>query len=81
VTEGVWGQSLRSKHVHLFINGKMACHRNGHGLEHMDAQTSFKNWDINHPDTCPKCKAWARLINKGLEIKVHPVSPHFTSSS
>ena len=65
----VWGQPLESKKVHLYINGYMPCDSKARGVDYADGLQPFDERDIDHPDNCPKCKAWARLIKKGLTVK------------
>lgn len=77
-----WGKSVGGKKVHLYLNGVMVCHSNGLGLDHIDGEMPFDRWDIDDPDTCPKCRSWALLVRKGFEIKpIHSHSAPFTATS
>ncbi len=68
----VWGRPLKSKKVHLYLNGEMACNCQGGNITHISGKISFKDWNIDNQKTCPKCRAWARIIQDGLTV-VKPV--------
>ncbi len=51
-----WGANTRYKKVHYFrdIDGRPAC-----AIKHKSkglATITLKNWDPDHPHTCPKCR-------------------------